>query len=105
MAGSFPGQRTLAVGSGGAPVTCVNLTSRQSTTQLRFDCGGYTDGTSGSPWVTNFNVRTGTGTIVGVIGGYQQGADTPAISYSSYLGDAVHELYQQAVADESSSAG
>jgi len=40
-----------------------------------------------------------------VIGGYQQGGDTPAVSYSSYLGDAVHELYQQAVADESSAAG
>jgi V8-like Glu-specific endopeptidase len=87
-------------GSGVGPVTCVNLTSRQSATQLRFDCGGYTDGTSGSPWVTNFNAGTGTGTIVGVIGGYQQGGDTPDISYSSYLGSAVHELYQQAVADE-----
>ena len=51
------------------------------------------------------SARTGTGTIVGVIGGYQQGGDTPAVSYSSYLGDAVHELYQQAVADESSAAG
>ena len=66
-------------------VTCVNPTSRQSATQLRFDCGGYTGGTSGSPWVTSFNARTGTGTIVGVIGGYQQGGDTPAVFYSSYL--------------------
>jgi hypothetical protein len=87
------------------PVTCVNQASRQSATQLRFDCGGYTDGTSGSPWVTNFNARTASGIIVGVIGGYQQGGYTPAISYSSYLGGAVHALYEQAVADESSSAG
>jgi V8-like Glu-specific endopeptidase len=92
-------------GSGGAPVTCVNQTSRQSATQLRFDCGGYTDGTSGSPWVTNFNARTASGVIVGVLGGYQQGGDTPAISYSSYLGSEVHKLYLQAVADEPSSAG
>ena len=83
----------------------LNPTSRQSATQLRFDCGGYTGGTSGSPWVTNFSARTRTGTIVGVVGGYQQGGDTPAVSYSSYLGDAVHEFYQQAVAAEPSSAG
>jgi len=35
-----------------------------------------------------------------VIGGYQQGGDTAAISYSSYLGAAVQRLYQQAVADQ-----
>jgi V8-like Glu-specific endopeptidase len=86
--------------SGSAPVTCVHLTSRQSASQLRFDCGGYTGGTSGSPWVTHLDPLTRTGTIVGVIGGYQQGGDTPAISYSAYLGDAVQRLYQQAVADE-----
>jgi hypothetical protein len=61
-------------------------------------CGGYTDGTSGSPWVTGFHRRTRTGTIVGVIGGYQQGGDSPAVSYSSYFGPAVQRLYQQAIA-------
>jgi len=85
--------------SAGAPITCVNWTSRQSASQLRFDCGGFTGGTSGSPWVTHFNPRTRNGTIVGVIGGYQQGGDTAAISYSSYLGAAVQRLYQQAVTD------
>jgi hypothetical protein len=84
----------------GAPVTCLNRTYQQSAGQLRFDCGGFTGGTSGSPWVTHFNRTTRTGTIVGVIGGYQQGGDTPAISYSAYLGGAVQHLYQQAIADE-----
>jgi V8-like Glu-specific endopeptidase len=91
--------------SGSAPVTCVDPTSRQSASQLRFDCGGYTGGTSGSPWVTDFDPLTRTGTIVGVIGGYQQGGDTPSISYSPYLGDAVQRLYRQAVADEPVAAG
>ena len=31
----------------------------------------------------------------GLIGGYQGGGDTAAISYSSYLGAAVQRLYQQ----------
>ncbi len=86
--------------SADAPITCVNWTSRQSASQLRFDCGGFTGGTSGSPWVTHFNPQTRSGTIVGVIGGYHAGGDKAAISYSSYLGAAVQRLYQQAVADQ-----
>jgi hypothetical protein len=50
--------------------------------------------------VTHFYPRTRTGTIVGVIGGYQEGGDTAAISYSAYLGAEVRRLYEQAVADE-----
>jgi V8-like Glu-specific endopeptidase len=84
--------------SADAPITCVNWTTRQSATQLRFDCGGFTGGTSGSPWVVHFSSRTRTGTIVGIIGGYQAGGDTAAISYSSYLGQAVRQLYQEAIA-------
>jgi V8-like Glu-specific endopeptidase len=80
-----------------APITCVNWTAKQSATQLRFDCGGYTGGTSGSPWVTNVNPQTRTGTIVGVIGGYQEGGDTPSVSYSAYFGSAVRQLYEQAI--------
>jgi V8-like Glu-specific endopeptidase len=88
-----------------APVTCAGPTSRQSQSQLRFDCDGFTGGTSGSPWVTHFDPRTLTGTIVGVLGGYQEGGSTEAISYSSYLGPEVEQLYRQAVADEKSATG
>ena len=84
--------------SAGAPITCANWTSRQSASQLEFDCGGFTGGTSGSPWVTGFDPRTRTGTIVGVIGGYQQGGDTPSVSYSAYFGSGIYQLYQQAIA-------
>jgi len=90
--------------SGDAPITCINWTSRQSATQLRFECGGFTGGTSGSPWVTHFDQRTRTGTIIGVIGGYQEGGATDAVSYSSYLGPAIQRLYEQAIADESAAA-
>ena len=84
--------------SAGAPITCVNWTSRESATQLEFDCDGYTGGTSGSPWVTRFDPRTRTGTIVGVIGGYQEGGDSPSVSYSAYFGSGIHQLYEQAIA-------
>jgi V8-like Glu-specific endopeptidase len=84
--------------SADAPVACLNYTTQQSASQLRFECGGFFGGTSGSPWVTRFDLRTRTGTIVGVIGGYQQGGDTDAISYSAYLGDDIKKLYEQAEA-------
>jgi V8-like Glu-specific endopeptidase len=89
--------------SADAPITCLNWTSQQSATQLQFNCGGYSDGTSGSPWVTRFNTRSRTGTIVGVIGGYQQGGDTPSVSYSAYFGSGIHQLYEQAISDETAS--
>jgi V8-like Glu-specific endopeptidase len=85
--------------SADAPVTCRNLTERESATQLKFDCGGFSGGTSGSPWVTGFNPVTRTGMIIGVIGGYQEGGDTDAISYSSYFGTGIKQLYQRAVSE------
>lgn len=84
--------------SGSGPIACRNWTSRQSASQLRFACGGFTGGTSGSPWVTGYDPLTGSGTIVGVIGGYQQGGDTAAVSYSPVLGSAIQALYRQAEA-------
>jgi V8-like Glu-specific endopeptidase len=77
--------------SASAPVTCDNWTTRQSATQLRFACGGFYGGTSGSPWVDEQQ-------IIGVIGGYQQGGSTPSVSYSPYLGTAIERLYEQAEA-------
>lgn len=84
--------------SAGAPVTCRNWTARQSDTQLRFECTGFYGGTSGSPWVTDFNPQTHEGTIVGVIGGYQEGGETDSLSYSPYFGNAIRRLYDHAVA-------
>ncbi len=84
--------------SANGPVTCMNRTSQQSARQVRFECGGFFGGTSGSPWVTRFDPRTHTGTIVGVIGGYQEGGDTDAISYSAYLNGDIRQLYDQAAA-------
>ncbi|MEU4295997.1 trypsin-like serine peptidase [Kitasatospora aureofaciens] len=83
-------------GSSDVPITCSNTTTEQSATQLRIDCPDYTGGTSGSPWVTDFDPSTRTGTVVGVIGGYQEGGDSPNTSYSSYFGDRVQALYDRA---------
>ncbi|GAA2825879.1 trypsin-like peptidase domain-containing protein [Kitasatospora sp. CM 4170] len=74
------------------PITCSARTSSQSPTQERFDCGGYTNGTSGSPWVTP------AGAVVGVIGGYQEGGETDGTSYSVAFDERVAELYRRATA-------
>jgi hypothetical protein len=80
------------------PITCTNYTTEFSSTQLQWDCGGYPGGTSGSPFLTDVNSKTGLGTVVGVIGGYETGGDTPDVSYSAYFTDSVSQLLAQAEA-------
>ncbi len=81
--------------SANAPITCSNYSASFSPTQMRITCANYTDGTSGSPWVVPG--KSGTGTVIGVIGGFEQGGYTPDVSYSVYFDGDVQGLYQQAV--------
>lgn len=80
------------------PITCTNYTTEFSSTQLRWGCDGYPGGTSGSPFLTGVDPRTGRGTVVGVIGGYQTGGDGPNVSYSVRFGSAVSGLLARAEA-------
>ena len=80
------------------PVGCRNWTSEPMANQLEFDCGGYTNGTSGGPFLADVNPATGQGVVVGVIGGYDQGGFTPAVSYSSEFSANVANLYATAIA-------
>ena len=79
-------------------ISCQNWTSEPMPDQLEFDCGGYTDGTSGGPFLASVDPLNGQGTVVGVIGGYEQGGLTPQVSYSAMFGANVMALYQVAVA-------
>ena len=85
--------------SGSQPIVCRNWTREPMLDQLEFDCGGYTNGTSGGPFLSEVDQATGQGMVIGVIGGYQQGGDTPQVSYSAVLGANAAALYQRAVAD------
>jgi V8-like Glu-specific endopeptidase len=80
------------------PITCQSESKPFDPRQLEFDCGGYTDGTSGGPFLGRVNRSTGAGTVIGVIGGYEQGGDIASVSYSPSFGSAVEALYQLAVA-------
>lgn len=83
-----------------SPISCVNTTRRYSATQLVIDCTDFTGGTSGSPWVADLDPITRSGTVVGVIGGHEEGGSTADTSYSVYFGDGVRALYERAVSEE-----
>ena len=85
-------------GDADQPISCVNWAKSFSATQLEFDCDGYTDGTSGGPFLAGASGASGQGTVIGVIGGYEQGGDTSEVSYAAAFGAAVKALYQRAEA-------
>jgi V8-like Glu-specific endopeptidase len=80
------------------PITCQSDSKPLGPREMEFDCGGYTDGTSGGPFLGRVNPSTGAGTVVGVIGGYEEGGYIASVSYSPWFGHAVQALYQAAVA-------
>ncbi|MFI5063878.1 MAG: trypsin-like serine peptidase [Streptosporangiales bacterium] len=80
------------------PISCTSRTRAFGSYQMEFDCGGYTNGTSGGPFLVKVHAATGLGTVLGVIGGYQEGGDTPSVSYSARFGQQVRSLYNEAVA-------
>jgi hypothetical protein len=62
---------------------------------MEFYCHGFWTGTSGGPWIIGYNAKNGTGTVFGVIGGYELGGDYEWASYSAYFGSATRSLYTQ----------
>ena len=85
-AGQASGQLVTVIGYPGnqdSAIFCVSYSSSFSATQLVFRCGGYITGTSGNPLLAHVDAATGLGTVIGVIGGYQQGGMTEAVSYAA----------------------
>ncbi|WP_107070873.1 trypsin-like serine peptidase [Streptomyces natalensis] len=77
------------------PLACRHTADAESGTQLRFDCPGFPNGTSGGPMLIDVDPATGTGSLIGVIGGLDEGGDD-ATSYSSRLGKDLATLYRRA---------
>jgi V8-like Glu-specific endopeptidase len=103
-----PPQRVQVIGYPDGRIRPITCTARarnfDRAHEMVFDCDDYTNGTSGGPFLAHVNPKTGDGWVIGVIGGYQQGGDTPNISYSPRFFSAVWDLYETAVAG-SSAAG
>jgi hypothetical protein len=81
--------------SGAEPIRCATRSFRFRPGQMEFYCHGFWTGTSGGPWIIGYNAKNGTGTVFGVIGGYELGGDYEWASYSAYFGSATRTLYQQ----------
>lgn len=86
------------------PLTCRSTTHRYTSADpkapgdfLEIACAGYVGGTSGGPFLVR---GRGGYAVIGVIGGYHTGGDTPDISYSSYFTEALRALYRHAVAGD-----
>jgi V8-like Glu-specific endopeptidase len=75
------------------PIRCLTKSFKFRTGQMEFYCHGFWAGTSGSPWIIGYNGKTGTGTVFGVIGGYQEGGNYEWASYSAYFGTALRNLF------------
>jgi V8-like Glu-specific endopeptidase len=83
------------------PVKCdapAKRFHRKGYRQMVFDCGGFTNGTSGGPFLMDVSRKTGRGDVFGVIGGYQQGGDTASISYSAQFESNVARVFKRASA-------
>ena len=70
------------------PVGCASKTKKYSETQLELDCAGLPEGASGSPFIASGN------RLVGVLGGYEKGGNTPDTSYSIYFTDRIAKVYR-----------
>ncbi|MFJ8386531.1 trypsin-like serine peptidase [Streptomyces sp. NPDC094438] len=91
---------------GGAqkPLECWSLTTKWASddpadpgTFPRIACDAFVGGTSGGPMLVPW---LGGWAVIGVIGGYHTGGNTPQISYSAYFGAATESLYDAAISGE-----
>ena len=101
VVGSQPPQWTVVVGypagTGGQPIICLNqAVARRGYPSFR--CGGFVSGTSGGPWLADYNSQTGRGDLYGVTGGRHQGGCVNWVSYSSSFDAETMAVYQRATA-------
>ncbi|WP_267054699.1 serine protease [Streptomyces sp. NBC_00083] len=87
-------------GTAQKPLECVSRTTKWVSddtadpgTFSRIACDGFVGGTSGGPMLVPW---PGGWAVIGVIGGYHTGGNTPQVSYSAYFGDATQNLYEAA---------
>jgi V8-like Glu-specific endopeptidase len=78
------------------PIRCATHSFRFQPDQMKFFCHNFQDGTSGGPWIVGYNGQRGTGTVFGVIGGFEQGGDFAWASYSAYFAQPARTLFGEA---------
>lgn len=104
------GNRLGQVPSAGQPVTVIAYKAGMNDEPVRcattvrtdggypaFDCGGFSGGTSGGPWLVTA-ASTHDPAVVAVIGGRNYGGCDDATSYSSAFGQPILDLLSRAAA-------
>ena len=84
------------------PIMCTTTSFKFRPDQMEFYCRGFWFGTSGGPWILKYNSNTGTGTVYGVIGGYEAGGYVAWASYAAALEQPAEALLAQAEASAAS---
>jgi V8-like Glu-specific endopeptidase len=83
------------------PVRCA-VVVRHHGGYPAFDCNGFSNGTSGGPWLAS-SPSSGRAVVTAIIGGLNQGGCDDATSYSSAFGAPVLDLLSQATASQAPS--
>ena len=71
------------------PITGTSSTKAYGANQKRWAFPGCTDGTSGSPFMIG-------STVIGALGGYQPGGDSPNVSYAACFRENMVALMREA---------
>jgi V8-like Glu-specific endopeptidase len=78
-----------------ALTSCENTDHLVEGAQLELQCGNFAAGTSGSPFLATADRDT----VIGVIGGYEQGGLSSSVSYAARFNAQLAALYRAAVAE------
>jgi V8-like Glu-specific endopeptidase len=95
-----PPQWTVVVGypaGTGGPIICLNRTAALRG-YAAFKCAGFVGGTSGGPWLADYDSKTAQGDVYGVTGGRHQGGCLNWESYTSTFDAGTMAVYQRAAA-------
>jgi len=84
-------------------ISCQGTVAAFGATQYAFDCAGFTAGTSGSPFLADVSPVQGLDSVIGVIGGYENGGFSPSMSYATRFNAQLRALYTVALADSAGS--
>ncbi|WP_405886458.1 trypsin-like serine protease (plasmid) [Streptomyces sp. NBC_01384] len=68
--------------------------------QMQMTCGGYFGGTSGSPWIVDWNPTMLTGKVIGNLGGKGGGGSNDWTSYAPLFGQNAADLLNDAIANQ-----
>ncbi|WP_175548708.1 trypsin-like serine peptidase [Mangrovactinospora gilvigrisea] len=78
------------------PLHCEAKSSPAFEKYQQIACNGYTGGTSGAPWFTDWNAKTDTGRLIGVLGGYMRGGTSNDLEYGTRFTPELEKLYHDA---------